>query len=211
MRTNVYVDGFNLFYGALKGTRYKWLDLDALCSRLLPTDDIHRIRYFTARVSARADDPSLPERQQTYLRALQTIPKMTVHEGEFYVSHPMMIVHSPKGVYSAESARVRVVKTEEKGSDVNIATYLMLDACRRDCEAAVLVTNDSDLREPLRIIREELGLITGVINPRRAGRRSRALEATFFKQLRESTVRQCQFADVVTDATGREIRKPREW
>jgi hypothetical protein len=50
MRTNVYVDGFNLYYGCLKGTPYRWLDLEALCSRLLPTNSIHRIRYFTARV-----------------------------------------------------------------------------------------------------------------------------------------------------------------
>ena len=30
MRTRVYVDAFNLYYGALRGTPYKWLDLDAL-------------------------------------------------------------------------------------------------------------------------------------------------------------------------------------
>jgi hypothetical protein len=70
---------------------------------------------------------------------------------------------------------VRVVKTEEKGSDVNVATCLMLDACRRDCEAVVVITNDSDLREPLRIVREELGLVVGVINPHRSANRSRAL------------------------------------
>jgi len=65
----------------------------------------------------------------------------------------------------------------EKGSDVALATYLMLDACRGDCDAAVLVTNDSDLREPLRLVREELGLTTGVINPHPAHRRSWALAA----------------------------------
>ena len=53
-RTNVYIDGFNLFYGALKGSEYKWLDLEALCRQLLPKDSIHRIRYFTAKVTATA-------------------------------------------------------------------------------------------------------------------------------------------------------------
>lgn len=59
-RTNVYIDGFNLFYGALKGSPYKWLDLEALCHQLLPKDSIHRIRYFTAKVSARPETRSFP-------------------------------------------------------------------------------------------------------------------------------------------------------
>jgi len=133
MLTNVYVDGFNLFYGALKGTPHKWLDLDALCRRLLPSDDVQRIRYFTARVSARPSDPHLPTRQQAYLRALLTIPHLTVHEGEFYVTYPTMALYEPTAAAGTPSRFARVIKTEEKGSDVNIATYLMLDACRGDC------------------------------------------------------------------------------
>jgi hypothetical protein len=41
-RTNVYIDGFNLFYGALKASPYKWLDPEALCHHLLPKDSISR-------------------------------------------------------------------------------------------------------------------------------------------------------------------------
>jgi hypothetical protein len=59
--SNVYVDGFNLYYGCLRHTAYKWLDLEALCKRLLPAYDIRRIRYFTARVSGRTD-PGTPLR-----------------------------------------------------------------------------------------------------------------------------------------------------
>jgi hypothetical protein len=46
MRTNVYVDGFNLYYGSLKGTQYRWLDLEAMCTQLLPPPrhDVQRIR-----------------------------------------------------------------------------------------------------------------------------------------------------------------------
>ena len=78
MATIVYVDAFNLYYGALKGSPYKWLDLDALCRRLLPRDQIVRIRYFTAHVSARPGDPQQPQRQLTYIRALETIPHLSV-------------------------------------------------------------------------------------------------------------------------------------
>jgi hypothetical protein len=67
MATNVYVDAFNLYYGSLKGTPYRWLDLGALCARLLPKDRINRIRYFTATVSTRPDNPDAPQRQQVYL------------------------------------------------------------------------------------------------------------------------------------------------
>ena len=53
MKTNVYVDGFNLYYGAVKGTPFRWLDMAAMCRMLLPGDQINRIKYFTALVDAR--------------------------------------------------------------------------------------------------------------------------------------------------------------
>ena len=87
----------------------------------------------------------------------------------------------------------------------------MLDACRGDCETAVLVTNDSDLREPLRLVREELGLTTGVINPHPAQRRSRVLQATFFKQLRPGALAASQFPHQLPTPSGRKITKPTGW
>ncbi len=64
MKTNVYVDGFNLYYGCLKNTPYRWLDLDALARTILDAHHvIHRIRYFTALVSARPSNPGQDVRQ----------------------------------------------------------------------------------------------------------------------------------------------------
>jgi hypothetical protein len=71
---------------------------------------------------------------------------------------------------------------------VNLATYLLLDAFRRDCETAVVITNDSDLKEPIAVAERELGMVVGVVNPHLASRRSRAIKATFFKQLRPATL-----------------------
>ena len=82
-RTVVYIDGFNFYYGAVKGTQYKWLDFEALCQRLLPRDQVVKIRYFTARVTARPDDPQRASRQDTYLRALATLPLVQIHYGHF--------------------------------------------------------------------------------------------------------------------------------
>jgi hypothetical protein len=80
---NVYIDGFNLYYGCLRRTPYKWLDLGKLCETLLTDNEIHRIRYFTARIEARPDDPDAPNRQDAYLRALRSVPNLTIHYGHF--------------------------------------------------------------------------------------------------------------------------------
>jgi uncharacterized LabA/DUF88 family protein len=207
MATNVYVDAFNLYYGTLKGTPYRWLDLGALCARLLPKDRINRIRYFTATVSARPDNPDAPQRQQVYLRALETVPGLSIHYGH-YLSH---VTRMPLANPRRRGARtVEVVKTEEKGSDVNLATYLLLDAFQRDCDVAVVISNDSDLKLPIEVAQSELGIRVGVLNPHPAARRSRALQPTFFKQIRLSALSACQFPPVLTDAKG-EIRKPAHW
>lgn len=72
VRTIVYVDGFNLYYGAVKGTPYKWLDLGALFRSLLSAQNhITAIRYYTAIVSPRPNDPSIPIRQMAYLNAIK--------------------------------------------------------------------------------------------------------------------------------------------
>lgn len=86
MRTFVYIDGFNFYYGAVKNTPYKWLDFSKLCQHLLSPNQILKIKYFTARVKARPSDPRQPIRQQTYLRALQTIPKLWAKKASRFYS-----------------------------------------------------------------------------------------------------------------------------
>ena len=83
MRTHVYVDGYNLYYGCLKRTPHKWLNIHTLCSTLMPRNDIRAIRYFTAQVSGTPHDPDQPTRQQTYFRALRTVPQVSIHLGHF--------------------------------------------------------------------------------------------------------------------------------
>ena len=209
MKTNVYVDGFNLYYGCVKGTPYRWLDLAQLCRILLPSDRIYRIRYFTALVQPRPDDPQQPERQQTYLRALRTIPNLSIHYGHF-LSH---VVRLPLAQPPAEGPHtVEVVRTEEKGSDVNLATALLVDGFTHDFDAAVVVSNDSDLLEPIRVVREQLGRPVGILNPHPRKRRSRALfqVAIFWRQVGRRALQASQFPNIITDAHGT-ITKPRGW
>lgn len=83
MRTWVYVDGFNLYYGAVKGTSFKWLNPVALATQVLPAGNVvERLKYFTAHVSGSAD-PDLPRRQHAYLSALRTLPEIEIHFGRF--------------------------------------------------------------------------------------------------------------------------------
>jgi hypothetical protein len=106
-----------------------------------------------------------------------------------------------------------VLKTEEKGSDVNLATYLLADAFRDDADAFVIISNDSDVTEPMRIVRHELGQVVGILNPHPPHKRSRALlscKPTFFKQIRAGADATSQFPPTLTDATGT-FRKPAGW
>ena len=98
MKTNFYIDGFNLYYGCLKGTPYRWLDLSALCGRLLRDDsEVVAIKYFTAKVSPRAGNPHHAQRQQAYIRALETIAVLSVRYGHF-ITRPAMrkLVNPPR-------------------------------------------------------------------------------------------------------------------
>jgi len=121
LKANVYIDGFNLYYGCLRKTSYRWLDLAALCALLLPKNEIHRIRYFTALVTPRPSDPQQRTRQEIYLRALRTTPNLTIHTGRYLASKTWMRRARGKG-------KVEVLKSEEKGSDVNLASHLLIDA-----------------------------------------------------------------------------------
>ena len=96
LKTNVYIDGFNFYYRCVKGTAYKWLDFSKLCPLLLPkTFRINRFRYFTAHIKPLPHDPDAPRRQQVYLRALATIPDLTVSYGHFLTNETTMPLANP--------------------------------------------------------------------------------------------------------------------
>ena len=105
---------------------------------------------------------------------------------------------------------VWVMKTEEKGSDVNLATHLVNDAHKKNFEVAVMITNDSDLLEPMRIVREELGFTVGIINPHKYPSFQLQSKANFIKPIRTWALRESQFPKVLRDEAG-EFYKPGIW
>ena len=159
MKTNVYIDGFNLYYGALRDyPQLKWLSMAEMSQRPLPNDQINKIRYFTARVTAWPHDPQAPNRQDIYLRALKTIPHLTIHYGQFKTRSTKMpkdpLTYSPGLPNHPEL--LGVLKTEEKRSDVNLATLLLIDCFDDDFEQAVIISNDSDLTLPIEMVGQEV-------------------------------------------------------
>ena len=130
MRTIVYIDAFNFYFGAVKGTPYKWLDFGKLCSLLLPNNQI---------------------------------------------------------------------------------THLLCDGFRNNFEVAVLLTGDSDLLAPLRVVKEEIGKPIGVINPQSRPCRVLFNHASFYRQaVRPGVLAASQFPATMADANGT-FRKPASW
>lgn len=211
-RTRVYIDGFNFYYAAFRRggfADYKWLDLVQFSDGALPRNDVELVRFFTARLDPSRGRAGQRSRQDVYLEALATLPRLTIHLGEF-VEHAkrQRLVHPPSG--GARTAEVWV--PEEKGSDVNLASHLLLDAFRGAFDVAVVVSNDADLLEPLRMVREELGRTVGVL--RVEGGQRRCIfsgRADFIRTVRRGHFAAAQLPQELTGAHGRRISKPREW
>ena len=148
-RAIVYIDGFNLYYGALKRTPFKWLNLQAFAEAITPRQfTVERARYFTAKVSPTPANPSVHVRQSAYLDALCAhCSKVQIHLGHFLRHKAMAEAVAPAGTL------VQIWRTEEKGSDVNLAVHLVHDAFSAGMEAAVIVSNDSDLVEAIRLVK----------------------------------------------------------
>jgi uncharacterized LabA/DUF88 family protein len=212
VRTNVYIDGFNLYNRAVKDTPYKWLDLSKLCQSLLPRHYINRIRYFTALVHPRPNDLQAPQRQQIFLRALKTIPNLTMEFGQFRARTKERPLVTP--IPGQPRKKVWVHDTEEKGTDVNLATYLLMDGYEGDYEQALVISNDADLALPINIVRDKLRLPIGIVNPNIDHKQGIPKElrdaATFSRRLHKSILSKCQFPPTLQDAKGT-ITKPINW
>lgn len=203
---NVYIDGFNLYYGCVKNTPYRWLNLSKLCGRLIPDFRVRRIRYFTALVHTR-DDPGSTQRQLVYLRALRTIPNLTVHYGLFAtheVNRPLA------GIPDQGTKMVRVLDTKEKGSDVNLATYLLVDGFKKEADFALVISNDSDLVEPIRLAGSELGLEVGIWHPHSEYVKDLAKVAVFYRRIKIKGLQDSLFPTTLSDSEGT-ITKPSSW
>jgi hypothetical protein len=233
LRTIVYVDGFNLYY-AIRNTPSRWLNLVALSDLLLPNDDILQVKYFTAPVKSQPDDPNARQRQEIYLRALRTMePKLSIYQGRFLRNkNRLPLTWKPENRWqrwalsrAVRDERIRekpigmtptlkVWKTEEKGSDVNLASHLLIDGFQDGYDLAVVVSNDGDLEFPIRYVREEIGKPVAILDGH--PHRNHNLAPTtmppgsFYKRIRKGPLAACQFPVEMTDGAGT-FHRPPEW
>lgn len=213
-RAWVYVDGFNLYYGALKDTPLRWLNPLALAAHLFPAFDCVGCKYFSATLSARAGSDDQVRRQALYWRALRTVPSLEVIEGHFKVRKTWArVAHPPPD-------RVEIIRAEEKGSDVNLASHLLVDVLTGATSAALVISGDSDLVTPIGMLTRRFGRTVGVINPQRlSGPNLRRLRGS--SQLKQvsshyrggltwSQLAKAQFPAELSDGQGI-FRVPVEW
>ena len=107
---------------------------------------------------------------------------------------------------------VLVRDSEEKGSDVNLATRLLVDGFNGEYEQAVVVSNDADFAGAMRYVRDELRLRVALVNPdsKTPSPRDLADAATYVKRLWKSHLRRSQLPGTLADEVG-SIAKPAGW
>jgi hypothetical protein len=216
MGTRVYIDGFNLYYGACRRANCKWLDLEALCSRLLPNDEIVEIAFCTAAIKKDPADPGKQDRQRIYLAALRTLPLVQIHLGRFLVKRVSgnLIIPEP-----SEPHRAVVETFEEKGTDVNIASLLLKDGYEGNYTSAAVISNDGDLKMPIKIVRSDLNKPVTVINPilDPHKKRSAALSPNplptnaSFIQMRSADLEASELPPELRAKNGGRLTKPTAW
>jgi uncharacterized LabA/DUF88 family protein len=171
LKTIVYVDGYNLYYGLLRRSAFKWLDLYRLFKEhaLGPDANVVEVRYYTAPVLGRmSDDPESSRRQRTYLQALRKMPpgKVTIIEGKIMAETPVLRLVNPLPECPGLT-HVKVHDFTEKKTDVNLAADLITGAWTGAYEQAVICSNDTDLEGALRAVKENrpavrLGLVAPI-------------------------------------------------
>ncbi|HWZ48239.1 MAG TPA: NYN domain-containing protein, partial [Herbaspirillum sp.] len=186
LRTRIYIDGYNLYYGCLKGTPHKWLDICTLFERhIIPSILVKKddnvatvellplaIKFFTAEIlekAAKADDSVSSQRR--YHNALRKVGGSRIELICGYYS----LVESKAKIVDADAPTkwprfcqdILVWKAEEKQSDVNLALQLYHDAVSGSVDHQIVVTNDTDIAPALKLIRDHTSVRIGLVIPTR--------------------------------------------
>jgi len=228
LRAIVYIDGFNFYY-SIRSTPYRWLNPVALSHLLFPNLEIQKVKYFSAKIKPQPDDPDARNRQEVYFRALRTLhPDLSIYEGHFLRKKNRMALVWPsdswwrrrllaaalgeRRILEPGTPKVRVWKTEEKGSDVNLASHLIADAYEGNFDMAAVLSNDGDLEHPLRLVRER-GQPVALFNaaPFRHERLApKGAAGSSYKRIRAGALSASQFPKEMVDSKGR-FHRPEGW
>lgn len=199
-RVVVYIDGFNLYFGMLDAgfDNCKWLNLKLLVENLLQSNqELIEVKYFTSSVS---NNPDKQRRQITYIEALQAVGVKIYY-----------------GNYQSDKIECRrcgnVWPTyNEKMTDVNIATQILIDAYQDKYDMAMLISGDSDLVPPMRAVHEIFkNKRVFVAFPPKRHNSSVALNAKGSLTIGRKKLVDSQFPEQVPKTDGFILHKPKDW
>lgn len=214
------------------------LAMDLINPHIWPGAQLERLVYCTALREREGDSTSLRD-QKTYIGALREhIPPLEVVEGKYVprVKSGVLVERARNGRHQrrvtspgldrlpdwlpaeevvgadGQSELLLSISTfEEKGSDVNVASRLLVDVLTRRVDAVMVISNDSDLAEPLRIARQHVPVATINPSPRATakdlrGRRDDGAGRHWWRRLRPADFYEHQLPDPVGMYC-----KPKEW
>ncbi len=228
MRTIVYIDGFNLYYGCLKqNPSCRWLDVVRYAHRLIhevkPESDVVGVKYFSAPIIEKLSPKGDVSRRalDTYLRALQqTHPELQIILGK-YIDSPGEYFLDLKPIDFTQKARVR--RPEEKQTDVSIGVHMMSDAYEGLCDQQVLVSNDTDYVPILAMLKSRpllQSIVIGLLPPllsekefnvkRKPSRDLIALSDWSRYPVESRILQECQLPAVIPTRK-KAIRRPDHW
>ena len=234
---NAYVDGFSLYKGSLETRPHlKWLDLPKFCASRRPDFELGDLYFFTSPVKKRYPGDLANERQNTYLRVLRD-QGVKIIPGQFrkdlgwmrLASHQRSEVLVPRlpslfglmqhslnrvaGLAKPDLPQAQVWKYGEKGSDVNLASYLLRDAFLFNSKAALVVTADSDFATPFQMLidaKVDLKVVAPKVNAEMKFDHLRRV-SSFFEEIHVSWLESCQLPPVFIKRDGGNIVKPSSW
>lgn len=229
-RTAVYIDGYNLYYGRLRGSPHKWLDLVRLIENILADRDqnerLEKVKLFTAYALANfaTHGQDSVEAQSAYHRALKAMHGdrfEAIYGKHSYDRDGALLPTFVLGQAYDRTQRSRVWKLEEEKTDVNLAITMYRDACKGSFDRIILVSNDSDAEPALQAIREDFPqIVVGVVMPirptaadnvhRRASGSLANLAHWVIKQLTDAQLFEAHLPTTVPTKK-KPIRKPAHW
>lgn len=233
IRTAVFIDGYNLYYGRLRSTAHKWLDIVTWCDQLLrqrsQNEVVSQVHLCTAHAngSFASHAQASVEAQSAYHRALQTLHPERLRI--IYGSHVWNRQGTPMPIFTLgkaynRHARVLVWKIEEKQTDVNMALAMYRECSKALCDRIVLISNDSDAAPAMQAIKEDFphimrGLVLPVypstsVGGEKARRKSGSLQLLSDwcqSSISDSELQAAQLAAVVNVPGKKIIRKPLHW
>lgn len=210
-RAVFYIDGFNLYFSLKLNhwKKYYWLNIVELCSKFVyPGHYLSKVKYFTAPVR-KPQDKVL--RQNTYLRAIQTLPFIEIVYGKYQYNE--IICNDCKRTISVP---------KEKKTDVNIASQMIIDAVKNKFDVQYLLSGDSDLVPPVELIKKNYPdrQIFLICPPKvrlegnmSINRMSDELISVCdnHRYIKEENIASCLLPDTVENRYGKPIHCPQDW